>query len=233
MKSGSFISLISRVYRVDEKTVTLVARSLKEAGLLTTGARGVNAPNMIPLDAARMTIALLSTDSPAKMVEAVERYRDMKLRTVEGDGNLPAYLFGDGPTLEQVLVRMFGAELDDESHFGEFPYFEIQENQKNAVFKMKNTTVKFRTPEPTAELLDKDRAEHSGIMRVRGLAPVALLTVAAEMWASRFYGADDQGYPLALTHPWNDELRGEKRQRRFAEIKAYVRARDTNWMKGA
>jgi hypothetical protein len=55
-------------------TVALVVRQLREHGLLTTGARGVNAPPMTPLDAARVLIALLVTDSPLDAVKAVESF---------------------------------------------------------------------------------------------------------------------------------------------------------------
>lgn len=64
MKSGPFISLVSDAYGVPEPTVRQYARVLKEAGLFTSGARGVNAPDITPHDAARITIAMLATASP-------------------------------------------------------------------------------------------------------------------------------------------------------------------------
>lgn len=78
MKSGPFIKMIAAAFTVEEKTVTVYARALKEAGLLTSGARGVNAPDMTPLDAARMTIALLACDGPSQAVERVRRFGQIR-----------------------------------------------------------------------------------------------------------------------------------------------------------
>ena len=78
MKSAAFNKLIADVYTKPLKTVTVYARLLKEAGLLTTGARGRNAPDMIALDASRMTLAILTTDSPSQCVERVRRFGRIK-----------------------------------------------------------------------------------------------------------------------------------------------------------
>lgn len=77
MKSGPFIKAIANAYGVEEGTVYVISRLLKEAGLMTTGARGVNAPEMTPLDAARITIALLATDRPARAPEVVRAFADV------------------------------------------------------------------------------------------------------------------------------------------------------------
>lgn len=232
MQSGSFIKLIADAYKVEEKTVIVYARFLREAGLLTSGARGVNAPHMLPIDAARMTLALLATDKPSQAVTAVSRYREMTLRQQEGDGELPPILFHGRPTLEQVLVRLFGHEPDN-GVFDSSPYFEIRENAKSAVFEMKGNSAVFMTATRPAEMAEQDRRELFGIRRSRGLATIELMEVAVNMWVDRFSGRDDRGRPLCLTHPMNDELTGEERRKRYDEIRAFVRARDADWMKGA
>jgi hypothetical protein len=53
---------------------------LREAGLLTTGARGVNAPEMKPLDAARLLIGLMVTDKPSLAVAAVSDFGKLPCR---------------------------------------------------------------------------------------------------------------------------------------------------------
>ena len=116
MKSSAFIKMIANTYGVPEKTVSVQARSLKEAGLLTTGARGVNAPDMTPLDAARMTIAVLATDSPAQTVERVERFGalpfsptfDKQWPWYENIGEQRFREIFEGETLEEVLAFLFG-----------------------------------------------------------------------------------------------------------------------------
>ncbi|AUQ55168.1 hypothetical protein [Phaeobacter inhibens] len=77
MKAGPFIATIAEFYGVDEKTVRLIARLLREAGHLTQGPRGRGAPHMTPKDAATLTLALLATQSPAQSVEAFEYNKDL------------------------------------------------------------------------------------------------------------------------------------------------------------
>lgn len=116
MKSAAFNKLIASALTTPEKTVIVYARLLKEAGMLTTGARGRNAPEMTPLDAARLTLAILTTDSPAQCVERVKRFGQLKYspnfkksyrgyETVQPDQFATTF---EGETLEEVLAYMFG-----------------------------------------------------------------------------------------------------------------------------
>lgn len=82
MKAGPFITTVATAYRIEEKTVRLVARFLREAGYLTHGASGRGAPHMTARDAAALTIALLATSYPARSVQEFEYY--MNLRPDEG-----------------------------------------------------------------------------------------------------------------------------------------------------
>lgn len=120
MKSGPFLSMIADTFSVEGKTVTVYARALKEAGLLTTGARGVNAPDMTPLDAARMTIALLACDGPSQAVERVQRFG--KIRYSPDYRTSQTWRETIGPeefaslfpveTLEEVLAFIYSLYLD-------------------------------------------------------------------------------------------------------------------------
>lgn len=65
VKSGGFISGISAILDLPEQTISGAFRVLRVNGLMTTGARGVNAPEMTDLDAARMLIAMLVNERPA------------------------------------------------------------------------------------------------------------------------------------------------------------------------
>ncbi|PZO36598.1 MAG: hypothetical protein DCE92_08740 [Alphaproteobacteria bacterium] len=55
-------------------TVNLFFRNLREARLVTTGARGVNAPAMQRLDAARLLLAIAVTDRPVRAAQAVRDF---------------------------------------------------------------------------------------------------------------------------------------------------------------
>ncbi len=116
MKSAAFNKLIADALTTPEISVIVYARRLKEAGLMTTGARGRNAPEMTPLDAARLTLAILTTDSPLHCVERVRRFGSIKYspnfktfyrgyETIQPDHFDRLF---EGETLEEVLAYMFG-----------------------------------------------------------------------------------------------------------------------------
>ncbi|WP_157982053.1 hypothetical protein [Oceanicella sp. SM1341] len=89
-----------------------VARFLKEAGLLTTGARGVNAPDMTARDAGRMTIALLGSDRPGRAVETVSAFGALTCDPEQS--NVPQSIIAPDadywPSLDETLEAYFSAE---------------------------------------------------------------------------------------------------------------------------
>lgn len=74
-----FLSCVSAGCRLDEKSVRIFWRDLQQKGLVSTGARGVNAPDMTPRDLAVMILALLATDRPSKAAECVTYFGAMQL----------------------------------------------------------------------------------------------------------------------------------------------------------
>lgn len=106
---------MSQSLTVPGGTGTDYARRLREAGLLSTGARGVNAPEMTPLDAARFLIAVLTTPSPAQCVERVRRFGQIKYspdfkKIYRGYETIQPEEFAtlfQGETLEEVLASLF------------------------------------------------------------------------------------------------------------------------------
>jgi hypothetical protein len=110
---GPFITLLSETYGLPESSVAAVARVMREAGWLTTGARGVNAPEMTYVDAARLTLALLSGEPPSKVVEEFEF-----LRSLEAKAPPPASGFTTGSgldkahCLEDALIWLFSLTSD-------------------------------------------------------------------------------------------------------------------------
>lgn len=107
---------MASAFDVPHKTMVTYTRFLKEAGLLTTGARGVNAPHMKALDAARVTIALLASDAPGQAVERVKRFGSIPYSPTfekswpwyENIGQERFEAIFQGETLEEVLAFMFG-----------------------------------------------------------------------------------------------------------------------------
>lgn len=114
MQSGPFIISTSQIYGVAAPTVKEFARILKANDLFSTGARGVNAPHMTPLDAARMTLALLGTDRPSQAAEVVRKFgaytfdREMsQVSAVQNAEQDPDY----SPDVEEVLEAYFSDDL--------------------------------------------------------------------------------------------------------------------------
>jgi hypothetical protein len=79
MRAGPFLSAVAAGLGVEAKTVRVFARELRLAGLLSTGARGVNAPDMTIEDLAKLIVAFLATDRPSKAVEMLQHFGAMQL----------------------------------------------------------------------------------------------------------------------------------------------------------
>ncbi|RWO86018.1 hypothetical protein [Mesorhizobium sp.] len=76
---GEFNARFAEIIEISEGAIMKTQRTLRDAGLLTTGARGVNAPEFVPLDAARMLIAVLVTDRPSLAPAAVRSFGGLKI----------------------------------------------------------------------------------------------------------------------------------------------------------
>ena len=235
MQPGPFNTFLAQACEVDEKTVTVFARELKEAGLMTSGGRGRYAPHMRPLDAARVLIALMATDRPSEAVSCVERWRAMCPRQANDSiGELPELVLGQ-PTLEQSLVRILAVDPNPGLWpLQNWPAFHVARNEKTAMLSWGlNDSMRLTFRDLVANTSLEARRDMAGIRRICLVAPAVIQKIAVEMWADRFTGSDDKGYPLSLRHPWNDEGTYDERQTRYQAIYDYVRTRDSDWRVGA
>ena len=120
MRIGPLITLLSSTYGLPEAGITLVARALREAGWLSTGARGVNAPEMAARDVARMTLALLSGEPPSKVVDEFAFLRGLQTDDMfPPDGFLSQDRVPVDHTLEDVITALFAVSFD-EAHMQRF-----------------------------------------------------------------------------------------------------------------
>lgn len=192
MKSSAFIKIVAEAYGVEEKTVKLYARFMKEAGLITSGARGVNAPHMHPRDAVRLTIALLATGTAAHAVPLYRRFSEMTIASSSLNISHPPSLgVREGATLESVLLQMFTADMFPQNvegggPFDCLPYLELQENQRTATIEHlplidgkiskegARSVLHFATRNRSKEMMHEDRRAHFGILTSRGIPPNAL-----------------------------------------------------------
>ncbi|WP_039911464.1 hypothetical protein [Sulfitobacter sp. EE-36] len=105
MKQAQFITLMSESLGVEEKTIKMIVRNLREAGLFTTGARGVNAPDIQPIDAVRVVIAVVASPSPGKAVRDVKYFGSLKPDCRDGTHDDASHTGLDrDKTLEETLL---------------------------------------------------------------------------------------------------------------------------------
>lgn len=110
MKSGQLIKTISSALGIEQSTVGFVARRLREAGFLTTGARGVNAPKMTTRDAARLTLAIMTGAPPNLVVETFKIYRQFRndeFEHIKGANIIQLLEFKQDNTAEDFLTYLF------------------------------------------------------------------------------------------------------------------------------
>lgn len=97
-----------------------IARYLREAGMLSQGARGVNAPNATALDGARLLIGNMLVWVSAKSIpDHVKNVGNWVLMEVENEPKCPV------PTLDRFLAMMLEqlAALDVENPAGDISTF--------------------------------------------------------------------------------------------------------------
>src|SRR5687767_8025559 len=103
---GQVIAQFSDVFHVELSTMTTFNHKVHVAGLLSRGGRGRSAVHRNPLDAARLMIALLGTNSPVRAAEVVHDFGILECREVE---------FGDADGL--TLETLCGPELGEVHSF--------------------------------------------------------------------------------------------------------------------
>lgn len=79
MKSGPFALIVAFATKLEIEPVKAFARKLKEAGLMQTGARGVNAPEVSPSDMSTLLLALLASDKQVRAAEVTARIKGFQL----------------------------------------------------------------------------------------------------------------------------------------------------------
>jgi hypothetical protein len=184
MKHKAFTNIIAHSCRVPGKTVVLFARNLKEAGLLTTGARGVNAPEMTVLDLTRMVIALCATDRPSDAVEMSNRYRvarSIEAATITvGDRKIaiPA-----GEELEDFLSAMLGLPhlVLTDLGLGLF----IHWNRLSAEVWICEAKITFKVELTKEETENQRYGTFAGITTTRGLASQELTEMAVPFYLEK------------------------------------------------
>lgn len=75
---GEMTAQAATLLGINHGTMAKAVRTLRDAGLLSTGARGVNAPHMTPRDGAVLLLAALATERPTYAAKAATRLGSLK-----------------------------------------------------------------------------------------------------------------------------------------------------------
>lgn len=186
MKHKAFTEIIADQCRVPEKTVALYVRNLKEAGLLTSGARGVNAPDMTVLDLTRMIIALCATDRPSEAVEMVKLYRTAESNAASSGSfevsgkqiDVP-----EGTTIESFVESMLSLPWEH-LLFSDLE-IRVYENRFLIELQIFGSTLWFFVPEID---LQKKANQEGGIVTTRGISRREIHNMALPFFIERADG---------------------------------------------
>jgi hypothetical protein len=185
MKSGQLIKIISSALGAEHSTVKFVARKLREAGFLTTGARGVNAPEMTTRDAARLTLALMTGTPPNQIVETFEIYRQLRndeFEHIKEASVIQLLGFKQENTAEDFLVYLIDFMCSNPANEEEIKSFSsmqynVHEKPAYVIFKTAGLEVYFTAgdlPEQEALELESDHKSRSqpgfaGLFEMEGM----------------------------------------------------------------
>jgi len=99
--AGEMTKIVAEALALPEATVISYQTMLRKAGLMTMGGRGRSAPQMTPLDIARLIIALMGSDALADAVAVVELWGALE------------YIFADAEHIPSELDDIGLAIFDD------------------------------------------------------------------------------------------------------------------------
>jgi hypothetical protein len=147
---SELVETIADAEGMDASTVALIARYIREAGLITTGGRGPSAARMSVSDATNLLIGVNATTNASEAANVVRRYRDLESYQVRSlADSRPVQKYGMlGEAIGQ-LIEATGAGEIREQFFGQDVPFDLQE-----AFSLGNIRIdlKFRTSHLFASL---------------------------------------------------------------------------------
>lgn len=113
---SELVEIVAAVEGIDLATVRLIARNLREAGLIATRGRGLSAAKMTLADAANLLIAVNATDKVREAAQTVHTYRRL-----EAYGRWTGRRFRFGDALEQLIQAASNKALPEQYVFDPVP----------------------------------------------------------------------------------------------------------------
>ena len=151
------VETIAEVEDMDPATVGLMARYIREDGLITMRGRGPSAAKMSLTDAANLLIGVNATSSAANVARSVRTYRKLHAsQFLSASDEHPVLMLGTlGEAIEQLLYGAGRGELP-EPFLGQELDWDFQE-----AFSRGDVHVElgFQRPRPAARLAMLNRAE--------------------------------------------------------------------------
>lgn len=146
---SSLAEAIAEIEGIDYASVIMIARTVREGGLIRTGGRGTSAAHMQVTDAANLLIAVNVSPRLRSAVETVKTYRDLA-------GEVPF----DEPWVPSTMRFTFGTALEslieviaDRTFPSEFLGCPVPESVRKAFGENELTLrLTFYKPEPVATL---------------------------------------------------------------------------------
>jgi hypothetical protein len=109
---NELVQVIARVEGIDPATVTLIARVVREDGLIATGGRGPSAAQMGSSDAANLLIAVNATKQAQDAAHIVRFYREMlPVEFLSEIAARPLHTETFGDAIERVIKAVAEREL--------------------------------------------------------------------------------------------------------------------------
>jgi hypothetical protein len=141
---SELVNTIANVEGVDPAGVSLIARGVREAGLITTGGRGPSAAKMTATDAANLLIAINATTSVRAASQIVHSYRELEANVGEQIKPKPKL----GEAIEHLLEAVLNRSLPGRYISSVIPEPILEEFRKEHV----RIELLFHKPFPAAEL---------------------------------------------------------------------------------
>jgi hypothetical protein len=104
-KLSHLVKALAEVTKTPEGTVTLLARQMREAGMISTGGRGPGAANMTPQDCTNLLLALVSRDRAGGLPARVANYRRSECDHLEWPGLAQTFQGKSGERQEHQLPK--------------------------------------------------------------------------------------------------------------------------------
>jgi len=115
-KLSDLVESVATVEGMDPATVALIARNVREAGLIRTGGRGPSAGKMAVTDAVNLLIAVNAADKVGESAKTVKTFRRL-----ETYGRFTGRTFKLGDVLEQLIQAASNKALPEQFVFDRVP----------------------------------------------------------------------------------------------------------------